>query len=265
MLAALLLAAAAPQAASEARLAALDHTRREQEARLAAAEQPLADLLAAAQRLALRSPAATLARPDGTGEMLRTRALIAWLAPQIRARTASARRALIATQALSALIEQRIAQLSEGGRTRSSAKDNGEATRLALLPVPVQEVRRPHNPAYLLPAPGRVIVGMGERSSSGVRARGLTLATRPGTTVVAPARARIAYAGPFRGYGDIVILDHGHGWTTLLAGLGLATADTGSVIDGGATLGRMPPRDPRLTIELRHGGQMVDVAAMALQ
>ena len=61
---------------------------------------------------------------------------------------------------------------------------------------------------------GEVVTGFGEVSESGVRARGLTLATAPGATVVAPARGRIAFAGPFRGYGQIVIIDHGGGWTT---------------------------------------------------
>ena len=76
---------------------------------------------------------------------------------------------------------------------------------------------------------------------------------------------RVAYAGPFRGYGDIVILDHGHGWTTILAGLELVTAASGDLVPAGAPLGHMAKVDPRLTIELRHDGRPMDVAAMALQ
>jgi septal ring factor EnvC (AmiA/AmiB activator) len=104
---------------------------------------------------------------------------------------------------------------------------------------------------------------MGERSGKGT-ARGLTLATPPGAAVVAPASGRIAYAGRFRGYGDIVIIDHGHGWKSVLAGLASTNIDAGGRAVAGQPIGRMGQvRQPRLTIELRHDGRAVDVAGMA--
>ena len=48
---------------------------------------------------------------------------------------------------------------------------------------------------------------------------GLLVAPQPGAPVIAPTRARVAYGGPFRRYGDVLILDHGSGWTTVLTGL----------------------------------------------
>lgn len=265
MLAALLLLATADRT-DGARLARLEAERRAAEARLAAAQQPLVRLAAAAQRLALQSPLATLASPDAAERMLRTRALIRWLGPEIAARTTALRREVQEARALEAAAAQEIAR---SAAQRAAADDRAAAStvrRLAALPLVVPGgPMRSGSRAYRLPASGVVLVGMGERAETGVRARGLTLATASGAAVIAPAAARIAYAGPFRGYGAIVILDHGHGWTTLLAGLDRETLASGTLVAAGTTLGTMPRADPYLTIELRHGGQLVDVAAMARQ
>jgi septal ring factor EnvC (AmiA/AmiB activator) len=174
---------------------------------------------------------------------------------------------MIATEQLRAETEQALAAMIAGAAEDATLRQSASLTaRLAALPAPpfAAPAARPGG-AYRLPASGKVVIGLGERSAVGMRARGLTLATAPGAIVAAPAAGRIIYAGPFRGYGDIVILDHGHGWTTLLAGLELVTAESGAPIAAGAPLGHMAARDPRLTIELRHDGRPIDVAAMALQ
>jgi septal ring factor EnvC (AmiA/AmiB activator) len=267
LLAVLLAAAVPPQATAEAHLAALDRAVRTQEVKLATEQAPLAQLLATAQRLALRPPALALARPQTIDEMVRTRALIAALAPEIRKRTAALRRTMLTTQALRAEAEQALAAMVDARNSGASVQTAAMTAQLAALPGPM--FRDPpisqRDAAYRLPARGTVVVGMGERADIGVRARGLTITTAPGANVAAPALARVAYAGPFRGYGDILILDHGHGWTTLLAGLELVTANGGELVDAGATLGHMARVNPRLTIELRHNGRPVDVAAMVLQ
>ena len=269
MILALLLAnTALSQAQAEARLNALDAQARAQEQKLAAEEAPLAQLLATAERLALRPPALALAKPGAADERVRTHALIESLAPQIRRRTAALRRAMIRTAALRAEAEQAlVAALDAGQGADALAQSPKETARLAALPAPdfFPVAPRAKPAAYRLPATGRVVIGIGERSGVGVRARGLTLETAPGAPVAAPAMARIAYAGPFRGYGDIVILDHGHGWTTVLAGLELVTATSGELVRAGAPIGHMSKDRPRLTIELRHAGNPIDVAAMALQ
>ncbi len=118
-------------------------------------------------------------------------------------------------------------------------------------------------PAYRLPVVGQIVTGMGEVSATGVRARGLTIATRPGAQVVAPTSGRVAFAGPFRGYADIVVLDHGLGWTTLITGLAMLDVKTGDDLDRGAPVGRAGVDHPTVTIELRRRGQPVDIAKIA--
>lgn len=184
----------------------------------------------------------------------------------------------------SALAEQdRVIALGE------DARDIGElmaridaaadtAARLATLPGPELRPGTPQAPRalpsddsestrddagrapYRLPVIGRVVTGMGEVSATGVRARGLTIATLPGALVVAPTGGRVAFAGSYRGYGEIVIIDHGGGWTTAITGLAALDARVGDMLDQGAPVGRAGGRDARITVELRKGGAPVDIA-----
>lgn len=117
-------------------------------------------------------------------------------------------------------------------------------------------------PAFRLPAVGRVVAGLGEVSSSGVRSRGLTIAVQPGGQIVAPADGRIVFAGDYRSYGKIVIIDHGDGWTSLVTGMIGLSARIGDEVDAGTPLGRAGSNRPRVTVELRRGGEPVSLAAL---
>ena len=117
-------------------------------------------------------------------------------------------------------------------------------------------------PRYRLPVVGRVTTGLGEVADSGVRARGLTFATRAGAQVVAPGAGRVAYAGPYRTYGRIVIIDHGGGWTSLITGMTTVDVAIGATVDLGSPIGRAGGARPAITVELRHGGRPVDITAV---
>ena len=71
--------------------------------------------------------------------------------------------------------------------------------------------------------------------------------------------ARIAFAGPFRGYTAIVIVDHDDGWATLMTGLRGLTVKPGQSVLQGSPVGIADGAAPRVTIELRHGGTPVDI------
>ncbi|WP_340316657.1 murein hydrolase activator EnvC family protein [Rhizorhabdus argentea] len=114
-------------------------------------------------------------------------------------------------------------------------------------------------PSYRLPVLGKLVAGMGEISQSGVRAKGLTLAPARGAQVVSPARGRIAYAGPFRGYRGIVIIDHDNGWATLITGLAGLGVRVGQQVIQGSPIGTAENRDPRITVELRHNSEPVNI------
>lgn len=113
---------------------------------------------------------------------------------------------------------------------------------------------------YRLPVAGSVVTGMGELSPTGVRARGVTLACAANADAVAPAPGRILFAGPFRDYGGVVIIDHGNGWTSSVTGLGGIAVRVGERVGQGARIGRAPGGDaPRVSVELRRRGEPMDL------
>lgn len=128
-------------------------------------------------------------------------------------------------------------------------------------PLPVAEAELSQG-AYRLPVVGRIVAGLGEVNDSGVRSRGVTIAARPGGQVVAPAPGRVSFAGDYRGYGKIVIIDHGGGWVSLLTGMIGLSVGVGDTLDSGAPIGRAGSDDSRITVELRRAGRPVDIVAM---
>lgn len=148
--------------------------------------------------------------------------------------------------------------------------------RLAALPGPILRPARPEEPGvptpaattpslpataprpYMLPVTGRTVLGFGALAEGGVASRGLTLAPRAGAQVVAPAAGRVAFAGPYRGYGQIVILEHPGGWTSLVTGLAQAQVSVGQELVAGAPLGAAAQASPQVTVELRRNGEPVN-------
>lgn len=119
------------------------------------------------------------------------------------------------------------------------------------------------SPPYRLPVAGRVVAGLGEISDAGVRSRGLTIAPAAGALVVAPAAGRIVFARAFRGYGQVVIIDHGGGWTSLVARLGSIAVATGDRVSQGTPIGRATNDDaPRITVELRRRDRAIDMTRL---
>lgn len=119
--------------------------------------------------------------------------------------------------------------------------------------------REPPPFGYRLPADARVTEGLGSIDASGVRSRGVELATRRGAVVVVPASGTIRFAGPFRQHDGIVIIDHGNGWMTLLLNVA-SDLPRGSKVQIGTVLGRaLGP----LGVELSHQGQQRSPALIA--
>ena len=112
--------------------------------------------------------------------------------------------------------------------------------------------------AYALPASGRLVAGFGESPQGLPRSRGIALAVRQGAQAVAPASGRVAFAGPYRGYGSIVIIEHSGGWTSLITGLAQLDARVGDRLVRGSPLGITGAGRPIITLELRRDGVPVN-------
>ncbi|MDP9126653.1 MAG: peptidoglycan DD-metalloendopeptidase family protein [Pseudomonadota bacterium] len=111
------------------------------------------------------------------------------------------------------------------------------------------------------PVVGAVLRGFGTKDADGVTSEGLTFAAPSGSPVVAPDAGRVVFAGPFKGYGRILILEHEGGYHSFLAGFGRIDADMGQDVDAGEPLGVLPVKDsgrPELYFEWRHNDEPVD-------
>ncbi|UOR16202.1 murein hydrolase activator EnvC family protein [Qipengyuania aquimaris] len=111
---------------------------------------------------------------------------------------------------------------------------------------------------FLLPVSGRVAEGFGEAGASGGRASGLAIVPRPGAQVVSPAAGRVSFAGPYEGFGRIVILEHDGEWTSLVTGLGQVSVEVGQSVTAGSPLGLATQGRPRIAFELRRNGRPVN-------
>ena len=79
--------------------------------------------------------------------------------------------------------------------------------------------------------------------------------------MVAPRAGRVVFVGPFRGYGQIMILQHANGYHSFLAGFGRIDAEMGQDVAAGEPLGVLPVKTggrPELYFEWRHGEEPVD-------
>lgn len=113
---------------------------------------------------------------------------------------------------------------------------------------------------FAVPATGLLVTRFGEVQPGGMTSKGLTFETRAGAQVVAPFDGRVVYAGPFKGYGRILIIDHGGGYYSVLAGLDRIEQSVGQWLVAGEPVGVMPQgsQRPRLYLELRDNGQSIN-------
>jgi septal ring factor EnvC (AmiA/AmiB activator) len=129
------------------------------------------------------------------------------------------------------------------------------------LPRPTPpEGSRPSMPIhYQLPAAAPVIDGLGSVNASGIRSRGITLATARGAALVVPASGVIRFSGPFRSHDGIVIIDHGRGWISLIVNVA-SPLKPGAKVSAGDPLGRaLGP----IGVELSQNGRRSSPALIA--
>lgn len=117
--------------------------------------------------------------------------------------------------------------------------------------------------SLVAPVSGRIVSGFGAPDASGTSAKGILLETRPGAAVVAPFDGQILFRGPFRSYGEILIIQHSGGYHSLLAGLARSDVEVGQWVLAGEPVGEMGPSkdgNPKLYMELRRDGHPIDPA-----
>ncbi len=111
-----------------------------------------------------------------------------------------------------------------------------------------------------MPTGGKIIAGYGQQRGVNDTLKGVEIATRPGAQVIAPYDAEVLFTGPFRDYGNMVILRHSDNYHTLLAGLSELDCVPGQRVRGGEPVGIMGEtiEARRLYLEMRHAGKPTD-------
>ncbi len=109
------------------------------------------------------------------------------------------------------------------------------------------------------PASGRVLTGFGREKDpelgTWIVRQGLTLATAADAAVRAIADGHVIFAGAFRSYGNVVIVDHGAGFFSIYGSLGAIAASKGARLAGA---GPGPDGTGRVYLEIRRGTQALD-------
>jgi septal ring factor EnvC (AmiA/AmiB activator) len=167
--------------------------------------------------------------------------------------------------------EQAIAQGERArdivGRIDTQRLSIEKAGELAALDGPIERMdaaprRTIASNAYMLPAKGSLMSGFQELNATGYRERGIRMVVAKATPVVAPAAGKISFAGRYRSYGQIVIIEHGSGWNTLITNLDAIQVTKGSAVAQGAVLGTSGDEAAEIGVELRKNGRVMDIAAL---
>lgn len=167
---------------------------------------------------------------------------------------------------------------AEAERQQKEAQDaiiaaRKRAEELAALPQRIMPALNfaKRTGALAKPVAGRTITAFGANDGFGSRAQGDTIETSPNAIVTAPAGGKVLYAGPFRAYGNLLILDAGENYQLVLAGMDRIDVAQGQFVLEGEPVGAMgrirlasvtaaatDNDNPTLYIEFRKNSKPID-------
>lgn len=122
------------------------------------------------------------------------------------------------------------------------------------------------------PTAGKLVLNYGEKTQYGAGSKGIVFETRHGAQITSPCDGWIVYAGPFRSYGQLLIINAGGGYHILLAGMTRIDAQPGQFVLAAEPVGTMSEAAPTvkrsssetspvLYVEFRKGGRPIDPAS----
>ena len=184
-------------------------------------------------------------------------------------------------QLLATLEEERLkAEAAEKARAEAEAKTAAELQAKAEAQARIEAAKKLQprmafadiRGSLQYPAQGQILKAYGVNDGFGSTTRGVFVATRADAQVVTPVDGHVEFAGPFRSYGQLLILNTGGGYHVLLAGLGEITAEQGQYLQAGEPVGimgksaapgtltgdQLQDGRPVLYIEFRKNGEAID-------
>ncbi|MDP4002241.1 murein hydrolase activator EnvC [Methylobacterium sp. NEAU K] len=117
------------------------------------------------------------------------------------------------------------------------------------------------------PVSGRMARAFNQPDGNGGTTRGVSFTTRPKASVSSPADGWVQFAGPFRSYGRLLIINAGDGYYLLLAGMDQINVEVGQFVLAGEPVGSMgegsagpsgSEGDPTLYVEFKKDGGSID-------
>lgn len=284
---AMLLASAFPELKSKAdalanELAEVGRVRKELEAEKLKREQEVARLTDAQNRLAALSEAKKLTMSERQKELDAVSASVADIAQRVTE-----------LEDLIPRIDRSVAdrtQLGEYDREQQGAAPGPAPAqpqpKVALAPIPKGPAVElspsgvfASNPGRLkpaipfhqaraqlpMPAQGKRVMAFGDKTQFGSKSNGIVIETRHSAQVTSPCDGWIVYAGEFRSYGQLLIINAGGGYHVLLAGVSRIDVQVGQFVLAAEPVGIMQPKAvkaqdsaPVLYVEFRKEGRPVD-------
>lgn len=115
-----------------------------------------------------------------------------------------------------------------------------------------------------LPLSGVLKLGYNEKDAFGAPSKGVEIEGRGGALIVVPMGGIVRFAGHFKNYGNMIIIEHKKGYHSLIAGFEKIDTVVGQVVSVGEPLGKLhyasSTSKPTLYYELRHKGEPIDPA-----
>ena len=181
-------------------------------------------------------------------------------------------RLLTQTREEKAEVQRRLARLTREAETlqdlmanlqrESASAEPRRPLRAAALTRPERLRRfRAAQGKVVAPVSGSIVARFGDRDRLGLEVDGLRFAARAGTRAVAPYDGQIVFAGSFRSYGPILIIEHTDGYHSLVAGLARIDVVNRQWVLAGepvGIVGEAKSREARLYLELRQSGRPID-------
>lgn len=136
-------------------------------------------------------------------------------------------------------------QVKAGEQKSADGDKTASTAEVASLPVPEGNRLTGSAPFSALqgqiglPVTGKIKLRFGADDGNGAMMQGDMVATQSGAIVTAPADGNVLYAGPFRSYGQLLILNAGDGYHVVLAGMSRISVVTGQSVLAGEPVGAM--------------------------
>ena len=238
----------------------------EQRASLKTQRERLEPMIAERQEAISSSQSALQAETERARALAQRATSLKDLIARMEAESAAAQRAAEAARKADEERAKAQAKLSERERLKALSAPFKDPARLAPAVAFVDLKGR-----LPTPASGQIVRRFGAPDGFGGKEKGLSIAARENGVVIAPCDGWIAFSGPYRSYGQLLIINAGGGYYVVLAGMSRTNVNVGQFVLAGEPVASMGDgaaqtaatiaigaKQPILYVELRKDGASID-------